>query len=171
MANRAARRGPGAGGAGAEERAVYIISVAAELAGVHPQTLRIYERKGLLTPARTAGNTRRYSQRDIERLRMIQRLTQNAGVNLAGVKMIVEMEEEIDRMRRRMDRLDRELEASRRRLGEEIERARLRYGRTEIVPLSTLRRLRARFDAGLTRTSLPRRGPIAVGPPSDGESG
>src|SRR6266545_4971142 len=78
------------------DRAVYIISVAAELGGVHPQTLRIYERKGLLRPARTAGNTRRYSNRDIERLRTIQRLTQVEGLNLAGVRMIVEMEDEIE---------------------------------------------------------------------------
>src|SRR5919197_2670216 len=95
--------------AGTEERAVYIISVAAELAGVHPQTLRIYERKGLLTPARTRGNTRRYSNRDIERLRMIQRLTQEEGLNLAGVKMLVEMEDELDRMRQRAQALDQEL--------------------------------------------------------------
>ena len=73
-----------------EERAVYIISVAAELAGVHPQTLRIYERKGLVAPKRTAGNTRRYSDRDIRLLRQIQDLTQESGINLAGVKMIIE---------------------------------------------------------------------------------
>src|SRR2546421_7484689 len=115
--NRSGGRFPA--GAGAEERAVYIISVAAELAGVHPQTLRIYERKGLLTPARTAGNTRRYSQRDIERLQMIQQLTQEEGLNLAGVKMIVEMESELERMRSRMERLDRDLQAARRRLQEE----------------------------------------------------
>jgi MerR family transcriptional regulator, heat shock protein HspR len=92
-----------------EERAVYIISVAAELAGVHPQTLRIYERKGLLRPARTAGNTRRYSERDIDRLRTIQELTQ-AGVNLAGVKMIIELQAEINRTRRRIEQLREELE-------------------------------------------------------------
>ena len=74
-----------------EERAVFIISVAAELAGVHPQTLRIYERKGLVRPERTSGNTRRYSQRDIDRLRSIQELTQEDGVNLAGVKRIMQM--------------------------------------------------------------------------------
>ena len=102
----------------ANDRALYIISVAAELAGVHPQTLRIYERKGLLSPARTAGNTRRCSDRDIDRLRTIQRLTQEYGVNLAGVKMIVELENEMDRMRQRMDRLSRELNATRRRLSE-----------------------------------------------------
>src|SRR5207249_11845849 len=89
-----------------DDRAVYIISVAAALAGVHPQTLRIYERKGLLRPARTAGNSRRYSDRDIQRLRTIQRLTQGEGLNLAGVKMIVEMEDEIERMRQRVKALD-----------------------------------------------------------------
>ena len=92
-----------------EERAVYIISVAAELAGVHPQTLRIYERKGLLQPKRTQGNTRRYSQRDIEHLRRIQALTQAAGVNLAGVKIIMEMQEELDDLRLRQRDLEREV--------------------------------------------------------------
>jgi MerR family transcriptional regulator, heat shock protein HspR len=92
-----------------EERAVYIISVAAELAGVHPQTLRIYERKGLLQPARTAGNTRRYSERDLDRLRLIQDLTQR-GVNLAGVKMIIELQAEIHRTRRRIEQLREELD-------------------------------------------------------------
>ena len=77
-----------------DKRAIYIISVAAELAGVHPQTLRVYERKGLVHPSRTQGNTRRYSQRDIERLRRIQELT-NEGINLAGVLRIIELEAEI----------------------------------------------------------------------------
>jgi MerR family transcriptional regulator/heat shock protein HspR len=101
------------------DRALYIISVAAELAGVHPQTLRIYERKGLLRPARTSGNTRRYSDRDIDRLRTIQKLTQDHGINLAGVKMIVEMENELDRLRQRMERLSRELTSTRQRLMDE----------------------------------------------------
>jgi MerR family transcriptional regulator/heat shock protein HspR len=95
-----------------EDRAVYIISVAAELAGVHPQTLRIYERKGLLRPARTAGNTRRYSERDIARLRTIQELTQ-AGVNLAGVKMIMELQREVDRARRELEEMLEALERER----------------------------------------------------------
>ena len=81
-----------------EERAIYIISVAAELAGVHPQTLRVYERKGLVTPSRTQGNTRRYSQHDIQILRRIQELT-NDGVNLAGVLRIMELEREIARLK------------------------------------------------------------------------
>ena len=78
----------------AQMRAVYIISVAAELAGVHPQTLRIYERKGLLEPARTTGGSRRYSQADIDHLRRIQELT-DEGLNLAGVKMVLALEAHI----------------------------------------------------------------------------
>jgi MerR family transcriptional regulator, heat shock protein HspR len=85
-----------------DERAVFIISVAAELAGVHPQTLRIYERKGLLRPQRTSGNTRRYSQADIDRLLAIQELT-DEGVNLAGVKRILELRTEVDRLHRQLD--------------------------------------------------------------------
>ena len=77
-------------------QAVYVISVAAELAGVHPQTLRIYERKGLVDPARTGGGSRRYSEADIERLRRIQELT-NEGLNLAGVKRVLELEAEVGR--------------------------------------------------------------------------
>jgi MerR family transcriptional regulator, heat shock protein HspR len=94
---------------GADRRAVYIISVAAELAGVHPQTLRIYERKGLVRPHRTSGNTRRYSEADIDRLRRIQRLTQE-GVNLAGAKRIMALEEELHRVRTRIAQLEGRLE-------------------------------------------------------------
>ena len=96
------------------DRAVYIISVAAELSGVHPQTLRIYERKGLLSPARTAGNTRRYSEQDIERLRAIQRLTQDEGVNLAGARMVMALQEELRRAREQVERMRREVAALRR---------------------------------------------------------
>jgi MerR family transcriptional regulator/heat shock protein HspR len=80
------------------DRAVFVISVAAELAGVHPQTLRIYERKGLVDPARTGGGNRRYSEADIERLRRIQDLT-NEGLNLAGVKRVMGLEAELERLR------------------------------------------------------------------------
>jgi MerR family transcriptional regulator/heat shock protein HspR len=100
---------------------VYVISVAAELAGVHPQTLRIYERRGLLHPQRTRGNSRRYSPRDVDWLRRIQRLTQEEGVNLAGVRIIMELERQMDRIRdemdalkRRMDKLNAENERTRR---------------------------------------------------------
>lgn len=85
----------------AARRAVYVISVAAELAGVHPQTLRIYERKGLVDPARTGGGSRRYSERDIERLRRIQQLTA-AGLNLEGVRRVIELEDENDQLRRQL---------------------------------------------------------------------
>ncbi len=122
-----------------EDRAVYIISVAAELAGVHPQTLRVYERKGLLRPARTAGNTRRYSNRDIARLRMIQQLTQEFGVNLAGVRMIVEMENQLDELRERAEQLSAELDRAHVRMREELERLRRRNPPSEIVPLRSLR--------------------------------
>ena len=93
---------------------MYIISVAAELAGVHPQTLRIYERKGLLRPKRTSGNSRRYSDRDIELLQQIQDLTQERGVNLAGAKMIIEMQAELELLRKKTQELEHELRASRR---------------------------------------------------------
>jgi MerR family transcriptional regulator/heat shock protein HspR len=142
-----------------DERAVYIISVAAELAGVHPQTLRIYERKGLLRPARTAGNTRRYSNRDIERLRMIQRLTQQEGLNLAGVRMIVEMDDEIEQMRRHVSALDAELQRARRRLRDEMDRLRRESGRTEIVPRASVPRLRVTVKA-----ETQPQGPIPMGP-------
>jgi MerR family transcriptional regulator/heat shock protein HspR len=85
-------------------RAVYVISVAAELAGVHPQTLRIYERKGLVDPARTAGGSRRYSEADIAQLRRIQELT-NEGLNLAGVQKVMELEAELSELRREIEEL------------------------------------------------------------------
>jgi MerR family transcriptional regulator/heat shock protein HspR len=150
-----------------EDRAVYIISVAAELAGVHPQTLRIYERKGLLRPARTPGNTRRYSARDIARLQMIQRLTQEQGLNLAGVKMIVEMEDQLDRMRRRMEALDRDFRKTRDRMLEEMERLRSQSRRNELVPLSSVRRVQVQVDRAKTPPAPRRTGPIAVGPGSN----
>jgi len=87
-----------------EGRAVYVISVAAELAGVHPQTLRVYERRGLVDPSRTGGGSRRYSQDDIERLRRIGDLTA-AGLNLEGVRRVLELEAELDQLRRELDRV------------------------------------------------------------------
>src|SRR5438309_4621625 len=89
-------------------QAVYVISVAAELAGVHPQTLRMYERKGFIRPHRTNGNTRRYSQADIDIVRLIQELTQDRGMNLAGVEMVIELQQELERTQDRMERLRRE---------------------------------------------------------------
>jgi MerR family transcriptional regulator/heat shock protein HspR len=87
----------------------YMISVAADLVGMHPQTLRMYESKGLVRPARTPGGTRLYSDADVDRLRLIQRLTTQLGLNLAGVEHVLRLEDELRRMRARMDRLEREL--------------------------------------------------------------
>ena len=87
----------------------YMISVAAELVGMHPQTLRMYEQKGLVRPQRTAGNTRLYSEADLERLRLIQRLTGELGLNLAGVEAVLGLEEQLQLMQARMKRLEREM--------------------------------------------------------------
>jgi MerR family transcriptional regulator/heat shock protein HspR len=89
-----------------------MISVAAELVGMHPQTLRIYEQKGLVNPKRTAGNTRLYSDADVERLRLIQRLTTDWGLNLAGVERVLYMEDELGRLRMRMERMEQEMRRS-----------------------------------------------------------
>jgi MerR family transcriptional regulator/heat shock protein HspR len=91
-----------------DERPRYMISIAAELVGMHPQTLRIYEAKGLVRPKRTPGNTRLYSEADLERLRLIQRLTTELGLNLAGVETVMRLEDELRRLRARMERLERE---------------------------------------------------------------
>src|SRR5689334_23868134 len=112
---------------GASRRAVYVISVAAELTGVHPQTLRIYERKGLLDPARTGGGSRRYSEIDIARLQRIQELT-NEGLNLAGVKRVLELEEQLAELRQRMRELQEDARAA-------IDAAHRTY-RRDLVPLS-----------------------------------
>lgn len=92
------------------QRPLYMISVAAELAGMHPQTLRIYERRRLVSPQRSAGNTRLYSEADIEQLRLIQQLTQVEGINLSGVERILELEREVARLHREADRLRRHAE-------------------------------------------------------------
>jgi len=105
-------------------RGVYMISVAAELAGMHPQTLRIYESRGLITPKRSPKNTRLYSAEDVERLRRIQELTSDLGMNLAGVEKVFELEAEMDRMRRRMRALERHAEKAQRELRAEIDRVR-----------------------------------------------
>jgi MerR family transcriptional regulator, heat shock protein HspR len=88
-----------------------MISVAADLVGMHPQTLRVYEAKGLVRPARTPGGTRLYSDADLERLRLIQRLTTELGLNLAGVEHVIRMQDELNRVRAQMERLERELRA------------------------------------------------------------
>ena len=109
-----------------DDRPRYMISVAADLVGVHPQTLRIYENKGLIRPKRTAGNTRLYSEADLDRLRLIQRLTNELGLNLAGVEQVLRLQDEVMRMRRRLDRMEREM----RRTIQEVHR----HYRRDLVP-------------------------------------
>jgi len=116
------------------ERALYIISVAAELAGVHPQTLRIYERKGLIEPKRTEGRSRRYSDRDIELLQHIQELT-NEGVGLAGVKRILELEAALEDAAAEIESLRARMRQARRDIAEAEERVHRQY-RRDLVPVS-----------------------------------
>ncbi len=104
----------------------YMISVAADLVGMHPQTLRIYEAKGLVRPRRTPGNTRLYSEADLDRLRLIQRLTTELGLNLAGVETVLRLQDEVTRMRARMDRLERQMR-------EEVQRVHKQYRRDLVL--------------------------------------
>jgi MerR family transcriptional regulator/heat shock protein HspR len=108
-----------------DDRPRYMISVAAELVGMHPQTLRVYETKGLVRPRRTPGNTRLYSDADLERLRLIQRLTGELGLNLAGVETVLRLEDELGRLQARMERLETEMR-------DEIQRVHRQY-RREVV--------------------------------------
>jgi MerR family transcriptional regulator/heat shock protein HspR len=117
------------------DRALYIISVAAELAGVHAQTLRIYERKGLIEPSRTQGGSRRYSDRDITLLRRIQELT-NEGVSLAGVRKILDLEDELAGAEARIAQLKVALEEVRREAREQVDAVHRQYRRA-LVPVTT----------------------------------
>jgi MerR family transcriptional regulator/heat shock protein HspR len=116
------------------DRALYVISIAAELAGVHPQTLRFYERRGLVSPKRSTGNSRRYSDHDIERVRLIQSMTQQQGMNLAAVEAVIGLQGELEKAQDRLARLQREVDEARERLDEEVERVRRSF-KAELVPL------------------------------------
>ncbi len=129
-----------------DDMALFMISVAAELAGMHPQTLRLYERRGLVRPQRTAKNTRRYSQRDVERLQRIQQLTE-LGLNLAGVERVLVMEAQMSALAAEVQRLQALLEAAAAEMHREIERVERSHrfelvpvSRTQIVPLGRRRR-------------------------------
>src|SRR5919206_1842161 len=113
-------------------RGVYMISVAAELAEMHPQTLRIYEQRGLITPKRSPKGTRLYSQEDVDRLRRIQQMTAELGMNLAGVERVLEMEQQLERMTRRVEQLERRAERLQREMEEQMEEVR-RSVRADIV--------------------------------------
>jgi MerR family transcriptional regulator/heat shock protein HspR len=108
------------------ERPRYMTSIAAELVGMHPQTLRIYETKGLVRPGRTPGGTRLYSDHDLERLRLIQRLTTELGLNLAGVARVLALEDELAKLRARLDRLEQALR-------DEVERVHRQYRRDLVL--------------------------------------
>ena len=116
-----------------ETRGVFMISVAAELAEMHPQTLRMYEARGLITPQRSPKNTRLYSQRDVERLRRIQQMTGEDGLNLAGVETVLELERTVERMRTELARMRERTAEMEKRIAEEVERVR-RSLKAEIVP-------------------------------------
>jgi MerR family transcriptional regulator/heat shock protein HspR len=122
-----------------QKDAVYIISVAAELVGMHPQTLRVYERKGLVEPYRTPGGTRRYSQADLERLLLIQELS-SEGVNIEGIKRILRLQAENARLRAQVDRLRRLLEDAEARRGDRSHSMMIEVGRTTKRPLPAIRR-------------------------------
>ena len=109
-----------------DDRPRYMISIAAELVGMHPQTLRIYESKGLVRPGRTPGGTRLYSESDLERVRVIQRLTTELGLNLAGVQRVLTLEDEMDKLRARVARLEREMR-------EEVEQVHKQYRRDLVL--------------------------------------
>ena len=115
-----------------DDRPRYMISVAAELVGMHPQTLRMYEQKGLVQPKRTAGNTRLYSEADLERLRLIQRLTGELGLNLAGVEAVLGLEEQLQRMQARMARLEREMRDAVASVHKQYRRDLVLYDRTQL---------------------------------------
>jgi MerR family transcriptional regulator/heat shock protein HspR len=115
-----------------DERPRYMISVAAELVGMHPQTLRMYEQKGLVQPQRTAGNTRLYSEADLERLRLIQRLTGELGLNLKGVEAVLGLEEQLQRMQARMERLEREMREAVAQVHKEYRRDLVLYDKTQL---------------------------------------
>ena len=129
-------------------RPVYMISVAAELAGMHPQTLRIYEQRGLIEPNRSPKGTRLYSQEDVDRLRRIQELTSQLGMNLAGVERVFELETELEQMRRRMDRLERRADLMRKQYEDEVERVRRSF-RRELVPYQPPERALVPQDHGI----------------------
>jgi MerR family transcriptional regulator, heat shock protein HspR len=128
----------------ADSRALYVISVAAELAGMHPQTLRIYERKGLIEPARTTGRSRRYSEQDIALLRRIQELS-NEGISLMGVQRVMALEEQLAQARDRIAELEALVEAMRDEMESRVEGVHKQY-RRDLVPVraATVMRFEAR---------------------------
>jgi MerR family transcriptional regulator/heat shock protein HspR len=159
MASRGSRKNAGAGSEREprgldRRRGVFMISVAAELAEMHPQTLRMYEARGLITPKRSPKNTRLYSYEDVERLRRIQQMTADEGLNLAGVETVLELERELDRARAELAKMRERATVLERRMNEELERVR-RSLRTEIVPYRAYDPPAAPGAAGRSSVSIP----------------
>src|SRR4051794_10331645 len=138
------------------ERGVFMISVAAELAEMHPQTLRMYEARGLITPKRSPKNTRLYSQADVERLRRIQRMTNDEGLNLAGVETVLELERRLERMRSEMAKMRKRAAEMENRVTRELERLRKSIG-GELVPYGAYEPRRMGQDQGSARVPIRRR--------------
>jgi MerR family transcriptional regulator/heat shock protein HspR len=135
-----------------QDRGVFMISVAAELAEMHPQTLRMYEARGLITPKRSARNTRLYSQADVERLRRIQQMTNEEGLNLAGVETVLNLERRLERMRSEMGRMRKRAAEMESRMTEELDRLRKSLG-GELVPYGAYEP--ERMSPGSDSTKIP----------------
>jgi MerR family transcriptional regulator, heat shock protein HspR len=157
MADGSRSRNPGRGERIDQERGVFMISVAAELAEMHPQTLRMYEARGLIAPKRSPKNTRLYSQADVELLRRIQRMTSEEGLNLAGVETVLELEQRLERMRLDMARMRKRAAEMEARLTQDIERLRKSIG-GELVPYGAYEPERMRGAQGSTRIPIRRAG-------------
>jgi MerR family transcriptional regulator, heat shock protein HspR len=139
-----------------QERGVFMISVAAELAEMHPQTLRMYEARGLITPKRSPKNTRLYSQADVERLRRIQQMTSEEGLNLAGVETVLELEHRLERMHREIARMKKRAAEMERQMSKELERLRKSIG-GELVPYGAYEPPSMGRAQGSTRIPIRRR--------------
>jgi MerR family transcriptional regulator/heat shock protein HspR len=139
-----------------QERGVFMISVAAELAEMHPQTLRMYEARGLITPKRSPKNTRLYSQADVELLRRIQRMTSEEGLNLAGVETVLELEQRLERMRAEIARMRKRAAEMESKMTEELDRLRKSLG-GELVPYGAYEPEKMRAATGVTRIPIRRR--------------
>jgi MerR family transcriptional regulator, heat shock protein HspR len=150
------RKGASGGGELDETRGVFMISVAAELADMHPQTLRMYEARGLITPQRSPRNTRLYSQRDVERLRRIQQMTSQEGLNLAGVETVLELEQAVEKMRAELKRMRKRAEEMEQRMLDEVEQVR-RSLKAEIVPYGAYDVIDPQADAVKIPVERPKR--------------
>ena len=138
-----------------QERGVFMISVAAELAEMHPQTLRMYEARGLITPQRSAKNTRLYSQADVELLRRIQRMTGEEGLNLAGVETVLDLEQRLKRLRLEIARMRKRAAEMETKMTEELDRLRKSIG-GELVPYGAYEPEKMRGAPGSTRIPIRR---------------